>query len=255
MVIKAKNSAPIKSHKAGYFSTLLIMLRSIWVTFRYSATVLIKSTISKCTREDVDILERAWAARILNIVKLRYEIKNPHGFVFQPGHHYIIMSNHQSHYDIPLILDAFCEGSIRMIAKKELFKIPIWGIAMKKAEFISIDRDNRNQAYQDLEIAKEMMRSGIVVWIAPEGTRTRNGELQPFKNGGFFLALQTGATIVPVGIKGTAKILPPDTWDFSIGEEATLAIGQPIEASAYKPYQRKQLVQEVEKSIRLALGE
>lgn len=240
--------------KASLLTKLIIMIRTAWVTFTACTTVLLLSIFSKCTRDKVDKIEREWARKVLNIIKLRYRIDNPTQLQLVPGKNYIIMSNHAGHYDIPLIISAL-PGSIRMVAKKELFRIPIWGPALKKAEFVSINRENRKEAFKDLEVAKEKMQTGIVLWIAPEGTRTRTGKLSPFKQGGFLLALQTGAIIIPVGIRGSAKALPPDTWDFRVGEEAHITLCEPVDTSAYTTDTRKELILEVEKKIRKAIGE
>jgi 1-acyl-sn-glycerol-3-phosphate acyltransferase len=158
------------------------------------------------------------------------------------------MSNHASLYDIPLIYAAL-PGSIRMIAKKELFRIPLWGYTTKKIEVLSIDRSNSAQAKLDLNYAKEKMRSGIVLWIAPEGTRSRHGKLNSFKKGGFILALETGATIIPVGIRGSDKILPPGTWHFGLNQKVEIHIGEPIDSTQYTLATRNEFIATVRQSI------
>jgi 1-acyl-sn-glycerol-3-phosphate acyltransferase len=164
------------------------------------------------------------------------------------------MTNHRSYYDIPLSFVSL-PGSIRMLTKKELFKIPIWGKGMKAAEFISIDRHDLAQALKDLDEARKIMQSGIVLWLAPEGTRSRTGRLQDFKKGGFMLALQTGAVIIPVGIKGSETILPPDTFDFVLGRKIEVNIGEPIDASLYNIEQRDALMENVRHAIEGLAGE
>jgi len=152
------------------------------------------------------------------------------------------MVNHRSHYDIPLSFVSL-PGSIRMLTKNELFKIPIWGKGMKAAEFISIDRKNLEQALKDLDEARRLMLSGIVLWVAPEGSRSRTGKLGEFKKGGFMLALQTGAIIIPVGIKGSETILPPDSLDFYLNRKVDITIGEPLDAALYNVDQRDALMQ------------
>jgi 1-acyl-sn-glycerol-3-phosphate acyltransferase len=168
--------------------------------------------------------------------------------MIKPGRPHIIMANHRSYYDIPLSFISL-PGSIRMLTKKELFKVPIWGKGMKAAEFISIDRNDLDQALKDLEEARKIMQSGIVLWVAPEGTRSRTGKLGDFKKGGFMLALQTGAIIIPVGIKGSETILPPDTFDFVLGCKIEVNIGEPIDTSLYNIEQKDVLMQNVRNAI------
>lgn len=157
---------------------------------------------------------------------------------------YLFMSNHQSLYDIPILFAAL-KGRLRMVAKHELFRVPIWGQALAVSEFISIDRKDRFKAVQSLKEAGRIMQSGINVWIAPEGTRSRDGKLQPFKKGGFMLALETGAKIVPVVIKGADRVIPPKSFRLRLGQRVEVEFGDPIDASAYAVEERQALMQAV----------
>lgn len=226
-----------------------IITRVIAIVLYYSFKVLFAALASKHPRKKIDKMTRDWSRKLLNTVKATHTVHNPFNVVLQPNHNYIMMSNHCSHFDIPLIFMTFPHGSIRMVAKKELFKVPIWGAAMKKGEFIAIDRENRQQALQDLQLAREKMRSGVILWIAPEGTRSRDGELQAFKKGGFMLALQTGATIIPINIQGSGKILPPKALNFRLGEHIDIHIAKPIDTSSYTIKDMKTLMVEVKKEI------
>lgn len=208
-----------------------VILASIGIVLAASLKILWHRNLSRAA---VNAISYTMGKHLLRLVKAHYTVVAPHGISFKEGHPYIIMSNHASHYDIPLIFVAFKNHSVRMLAKRELFKVPIWGKAMLTSEFLSIDRDNRQQALQDLQIAKEKMQSGIILWIAPEGTRSRTGKLGPFKKGGFKLAMQTGATIIPVAIVGSAKILPPKTLQFNFNAQVAVHIAPPIEAANYQ---------------------
>ncbi len=226
-------------------------LQSLWiivqvgvVTFFYGLICLYQSRFK--TRQDIDRTIRRWCAHLLRFAKVSYEVFNPLQVSFLPDRPYIIMSNHASLYDIPLIFAAF-PGSIRMVAKKELFRIPFWGYTTKKIEVLSIDRSNLAQARLDLNYAKEKMQSGIVLWIAPEGTRSRHGKLNPFKKGCFLLAMETAATIIPVGIRNADKILPAGSLNFRLNQKVEIHIGQPIEASQYTA--RQELTEAVRQSI------
>lgn len=234
--------------KIGKFRTLMIMLQSGGSLLWYSAWMVFLSLIGRLSRKDVDYYQRKWAQKTLDIVKLTYTLHNPYQVDFNSGAKYLLMCNHASHYDIPLSMVAI-DGSIRMLTKKELFRVPIWGSALRCCEYVSIDRNNRTQALKDLEKAKEKLESGILLWVAPEGTRSRTGKLQPFKKGGFMLALQTQATIVPITITGTYDVLPPKTWRFLLNKHADVYIGKPIYAGDYTLETRDELMTEVKKQI------
>ncbi|HET7322108.1 MAG TPA: lysophospholipid acyltransferase family protein [Longimicrobiaceae bacterium] len=120
----------------------------------------------------------------------------------------VLVANHTSAYDI-LALAAVLPGPFAFVAKKELERIPFFGTAWKAAEHISIDRTDRQSAVQSLRRAGEKIRrEHSTVIIFPEGTRSRTGELQPFKKGAFMLALEARVSVVPVLIRGSAAIMP-----------------------------------------------
>ena len=165
------------------------------------------------------------------------------------GGPFLVMSNHLSHFDVPMLF-AGVGGNLRMVTKTELFRIPGWGRAMRQAGFIEIDRKNRARAIASLERAKYTLKSGINVWIAPEGTRSRDGELQAFKKGGFVLAGEMGIPILPVAIHGTHEILPPSTLRALPGGSVGIVIGEPIETVGRE---REALMEETRAAI-LALS-
>lgn len=239
--------------KAGRLHTYWIILRSILVTLRISASILLVDLFGKLTRRKVDKFLHQWTKQLLRLIKLKYTVVDPHHLKLNQKHTYIIMSNHSSLYDIPLIMLAL-PGSIRMMAKTELFRVPLWGNAMKHSEFVPISRADGKRVTRDLKYAKKIMESGIVLWIAPEGTRSKSGKLNVFKKGGFLLARQANATIIPVGIRGVGKVLPPKTLDFNLGEHVEIHIGKPIDTTQYMPAQRDQLVEDVRVAIKIVAG-
>lgn len=244
--------------KASFWRKGWIMAASGYATLRISLLALfagyIRRTKGMAFRRYCDGLFRWWASKVLNLVRVRYTINDPYAVRIEPNKRYIVMSNHRSHYDIPLIAMSF-PYSIRMLTKKELFKVPVWGPAMRVSEFVAIDRKNLEQAKKDLVQARAAMESGIVLWIAPEGTRSRTGRLGPFKKGGFITAIESGATIIPVGIQGSEKILPPKTWNFFLDQKVTVRIGNPIDASRYSLEQKDQLLEDVRHAIAQLCGE
>jgi len=235
--------------RANFFQKIAIIVKSIYVTLKITFIVLVWQLRHSYDRKEGDELLRWWSSRLLDAVRATYEVSNPHNISLEPGRPYIIMSNHRSHYDIPLIFMAFPKGSIRMLTKKELFRVPIWGKGMKAGEFVSIDRHNHEQAIKDLKEARAKMEDGIILWVAPEGTRSRDGSLGKFKKGGIVLAIETGATIIPVGIVGSEKILPAGSLNFNLGQHVVVNIGRPIDASKYTMKQKDMLLKDVRASI------
>jgi len=221
-------------------------MKSCCITLWLSSVAIYLSKFG--TRQQMNDLICAWSRKLMDVVKLSVQVFNPYGFQFLPNQVYIIMSNHASLYDIPLIFTSL-PGSIRMIAKKELMRVPIWGLAMKRADFIFVDRENRTQAMRDLVVAKEKMMTGIVIWMAPEGTRSKNGKLNVFKKGGFMLALETGAIILPVGIRGAEKILPAKTLKFTLNQQVEVHVGKPIDTRNYTVKTRNELIKAVRQNI------
>src|SRR5262249_7803527 len=141
---------------------------------------------------------------------------------------YVYMSNHQSHLDIPMLYATLPSPTIRMLGKKELFQIPIWGKGLRAAEFIEVDRSNHVSAVKSIEYAARLGRDGVSISLAPEGPRSRDGRIGPLKKGGFHLALGTQAPIVPVAIRGTIDILPRGGKVMQTGRSVDVTIGHPI---------------------------
>lgn len=201
------------------------------VTLYFCLLVLGLAAVGRLDRARVDGYTRVWSRLLLRLVRMRLSVQGncPD---FADGRRYLILCSHSSHYDIPASFVAM-PGSIRMLAKRELFRIPLLGRAMRAAEFPSIARQHYRQARRDLEEARRMMESGIVLWAAPEGTRSPDGRLQPFKKGCFQLALDTDAIIVPVAIRDIHRVLPARTWRLNLDQPVRLLIGAPIDASRY----------------------
>lgn len=119
----------------------------------------------------------------------------------------IFMSNHQSNYDIFSLLAAM-PRQIHWIAKKQLFDIPVFGPSMRRGGYIPLDRGDGRKALQSMDEAAATIRLGKSVMLFPEGTRTPDGNLLPFKRGGFILARKADVPVVPVTINGSGRINP-----------------------------------------------
>lgn len=119
----------------------------------------------------------------------------------------IFMSNHQSNFDILSLLAAM-PRQFHWIAKKELFEIPLFGTSMKRGGYIPLDRGDGRKALQSIDEAAAAIHQGKSVVLFPEGTRTQNGKLLPFKRGGFILARKADVPVIPVTINGSGRINP-----------------------------------------------
>ncbi len=240
--------------QAGKLHSIWIILASFWFMADTCGRSILKSMFGTITRQWCNAELQRWSKRMLRLLGIRCKVVNPHNVEPLPGRATILMCNHASLFDIPLSLQAFPTTSLRMLAKKELSRIPIMGGGMVAAEFPFIDRKNRRQAIQDLEKVKHLLESGIVMWIAPEGTRSETGALAPFKKGGFITAIKTNALIIPMGIRGANQILPARTRQFRLNQQAELHIGKPIDASRFDLDHKDALITEVHQAIQDLLG-
>jgi 1-acyl-sn-glycerol-3-phosphate acyltransferase len=164
---------------------------------------------------------------------------------------YIFASNHQGWFDIFTALGKL-PAPFSWLAKEELFKIPILGLAMSKAGYIPIDRRDHRKALVSMNRAAEAIRQGTSIFIFPEGTRSPDGVIGDFKKGGFVLALKSGQPVVPVSISGSYRILPKKSWKIHPGE-IRLAIGRPIQAAGSDNRSRDLLMEQVREAIRANL--
>ncbi len=239
------------SHKLNKFQSYYLSIKLTLITLYFASLAIIKNLLNKNSRANNDKIIRQFAYYILKPLKINLIYKNWQ--VIQditPNKPIILMSNHSSLYDIPLILHSIPKNiSIRMLAKKELLKYPIFGKGMLKLEFPVVDRKNTTQARKDLEHTKKLMQSGIVLWAAPEGTRSNNGELLPFKKGIFIMAIEIGATIIPITIKGANKVLPANSYNYSINQIVELKAGTPLDTSKYTLADRDQIMSIIRQEI------
>ena len=152
-------------------------------------------------------------------------------------------SNHSSMFDV-WALFATLPGSVRFVAKRELFRIPILGRAMLAVGHVPIDRAARKSAFEAYDEAARMIRGGTSVLVFPEGTRSPTGELLPFKNAPFGLAIAAQVPIVPVYVHHTFEILPKGAWRLR-PQPIRLVVGPPIPTAGLRPENRERLREEV----------
>jgi len=160
-----------------------------------------------------------------------------------PSQSYIYMSNHQSNFDIPALL-AHIPGQFRWLAKAELFKIPIFGRAMRGAGYVSIDRFNRESAFESIREAAGKIKNGVSVMIFPEGTRSTDGAIRSFKKGGFIMAIDSGVPIVPVILRGTWSIMSKKSLRINAGE-VYMDIQKPLDTAGFTRDSKDDLIEKV----------
>jgi len=168
-----------------------------------------------------------------------------------PGTPCVYMSNHASVIDIWAIL-AEIPGTIRFVYKKGMDWIPLMGLALRAAKHLPIDRHNRSRAFSMFDRAAGMIRRGFSAVVFPEGTRSRDGRLKPFRKGSFVLAISAGAPVIPVFCENTYELMPRGSWSPRRGT-VTLRIGAPI-PTAGLGYDDRDRVADATRKALIALG-
>ena len=178
-------------------ASLGLSLRNVYETLEISLPTVVEAVRGTVTKEICDERLQGWSQAVVDNARISLDVRGREHL--RRGETYLVMSNHQSLYDIPVLFHVI-GPNVRMITKKELFRVPIFGGALAAAGFIAIDRSDRNHAIRSLDRARALMSSGTHVWIAPEGTRSRSGQLLPFKKGAFYLAFEAELPILPVTV-------------------------------------------------------
>ncbi len=194
-----------------------------------------------------------WAVRLgLRILGIRVAVSGLDRI--DPRTAYVFMPNHQSFLDGPLVMEVI-PGTPRVILKKSILGIPVLGPAMRHVGFVPVDRKGAQGGKRSIALAAKLMRErGYSYLIFPEGTRSLDGGLQPFRRGGFFLALAGGAPIVPVTIRGTFELMPKHQWYARAGRVEVLFHG-PVPVEGRTESDLHSLMEEVRRVIMSGLEE
>ncbi len=230
-----------------------LALLAVAETLRISAPTAVEAAFGRLTRQSCDRRLSSWSSRLMREAAIDLDVQGLDR-IRDADETFVLMSNHQSHFDIPVLYATF-PRCMRMVAKTELYKIPVFGRAIRGAEMIEVDRSNRERSRQSIALAKDRLRSGVNVWIAPEGTRSTTGKLAPFKKGGFILALDTNTRILPITIDGTRFVLPPHTARVRKGLPVRVVFHEPIDPAPYGLSRRDELVARVRTVIASGLPE
>lgn len=209
------------------------MLRCGWITARYSLVVSLRARSQKASRRFVTKCLRQASINVLNVLHTDYKAIDLDKIPLTEQTPIIFMSNHLSLFDLPLIM-ATIKKSIRVVIKKELTHVPFLGKAALASEQIIVDRGNPINRALFYKNAAEKLKSGLYLWVFPEGTRSKHGDLLPFKMGGFQLAQSINAHIIPVGIVGTNTILPAGKLMPKRHQTIEIRIGDMIDTAAFE---------------------
>jgi 1-acyl-sn-glycerol-3-phosphate acyltransferase len=184
----------------------LLSLNTVLVAIPYSFITLVAPE-GRLVRK----LERFWVWFILWGSRVRLTVRGLENV--EAGQSYVVMANHRSLYDIPVLHYLLGrDRDLRFIGKKELVKVPVFGWIFALSRHVVIDRDNRARAIAALREAASESGEGVSFVIMPEGTRNTASELRPFKKGGFHLAIDTGLPILPIVIVGGDKLMRKGSW-------------------------------------------
>ncbi len=201
--------------------------------------VIVIGLFQKRSRFSYEVIVRNWAKFVLWASGTTVTVAGESNIASETS--YIVVSNHQSHMDIPVLL-GYMPLRMTILAKKELFRIPVFAQGMHAVGILKIDRSNHNRALETLKKAEAVIkRYRISVLAFPEGTRSRDGSLQPFKKGAFVMAINSGIDILPVTISGTFPILPKGKFIVRSGT-VTLTIHPPVSVQSYRFEDRDQLI-------------
>jgi 1-acyl-sn-glycerol-3-phosphate acyltransferase len=226
-------------YKWLFFFPLLVFSTVFFVAFGVIMVHLFDDRVANATAG-------VWWARFNSYMTPMWVTVKGKGHI-EKNQSYVIVSNHQSSFDI-FVLYGWLGIDIKWVIKKELRKVPVFGYAGEIGGNIYIDRANKRAAYESLKRAKEKLVRGTSVIVLPEGTRSRTGKLGEFKRGAFVMAMDLGIPMLPVTINNTRNILPPKTLKLFPGR-ARLIIHKPVDSTHYSHDTIEEFISDVKKVV------
>ena len=196
-------------------------------------------------RRSLVVARKIWGPSALGLLGGKLEVDGQHRVDFSQAH--LIAANHESLIDIPTLFAALPTG-LRFLAKKEVKQIPFLGWYATAMGMVYIDRHDPDRAAQSIDRAAGLLDEAESLVSFPEGTRSRSGEVAPFKTGVFVAAIKAGVPVVPVAISGAAQVLPPDGLKFRPGK-IRVVIGKPIPTVSLGLEDRRHLAEAVRERI------
>lgn len=227
------------------------MWRTVWGWFAIVTTTAIFGTLALLTswippRGRLYLFwARAWANALFTLAGIPRDVRGSRAAAGTPQ--VVYMASHESLVDIPLLLAAI-PHDVRFLAKRSLFFVPFLGWSMWLAGFIPVDRERKEKARDVLEAVARRLRTGCSVLVFPEGTRSKDGSLGPFKKSGFLVALKAELPIVPIGVSGARDVIGRGGLSIRKGI-ARLRMGDPIPTAGLGVARRAELMDRVRAEI------
>ncbi|MEW6594766.1 MAG: lysophospholipid acyltransferase family protein [Thermodesulfobacteriota bacterium] len=229
---------------------IFVLLLAVVLTGLVSLAALIAIFLFRWPAARVHIFPRWWGRVLCRAAGVTVEINGLENLT-GPGP-YIFAANHQSQFDIFAIQGHF-PFDFRWLAKKELFEVPLFGQAMHRAENIPVDRAHSRQAVKSLDEAARRISDGISVIIFPEGTRSQDGSMLPFKAGAMVLAIKARVPVVPVAITGSFAVMPKGCFLPRPGR-IRIRLGAPIATSGLDLKQKHELAESLQQKVAELMG-
>lgn len=228
------------------FRTIIFAIVLVINTIIASILVIFISIFSRYSSFTYEIIIRVWSKINLIVANIKVDISGIENI--KPNTSYLVIANHQSHMDIPVVV-YHLPLRLTFMAKKELFKIPFFGWGMHAAGVLKIDRSNRQKAIKTLKDAEKIvLENNFSVMAFPEGTRSPDGDIHTFKKGPFVMAIDTGLPVLPISIRGTYDILPKKKLKIKPGR-VRVNIHPPFETTHYRFETRNELVEKARQII------
>ena len=230
---------------------MLRMVKIVWLGFWIGIATLVLflpvtlSALLSSTGNLPFSLSKIWARTVLLVTGTRAVIRGRERI--EKGQSYIIISNHQSHFDI-LALVTSLRIQFRWVIKKELLRIPLFGYALYASRNIFIDRSDREQSMKSIHEGMDRLPRGASVMFFAEGTRSPDGTIQRFKKGGFIIAMERNLPVLPVTVNGSRAVLPKGSTDYHPGR-IEVVVGDPIETSRYAEDRLHQLIDDARSAV------
>jgi len=197
-----------------------------------------------------DPIIRFWARSILRAAAVKVESQ---GLDKLPAGTCVLVSNHQSNFDVLVILDQI-QKHVRFVAKTELYRIPLFAMALRAAGNIQVDRSGGQGDREKIQQAISAVQRRVSILFFAEGTRSLSGELKPFKKGAAILALQAQVPLVPIAVAGAREILPKKSLWIRGGRRALLRIGTPLPTTGLGIEDRDRLTQAAQQQVQAMLN-
>jgi 1-acyl-sn-glycerol-3-phosphate acyltransferase len=236
---------------SSFFRGGATLLLAPAITIYYSLAILVAIFILRVDEDTLQNLPRRWAKMFCRIAGVRVKIEGADKL--QPNTGYIYCANHLSQFDI-FSFQGYFPLNFRWLAKEELFKTPFLGRAMSNAGAIAINRSQGREALKSLQKVAERIKAGTSILIFPEGTRSADGKLHPFKAGAMLLAIKSGVPLVPIAFIGSYSVLPKGAFLTHPGT-ITIKIGDPITVAGCGTKDKQELAQIVHDKVAELLGQ